>query len=243
MTPLCGLTGCRANSSASLNSWCLFQPKWQPVCSFFNTKGILVCWAKVIGLLSSYWTKIQMLLKLQKPVFGLFVLNLLNVLVNSVSCYIPGNSWRTSTCILLVYSNSSVWFRSKTVTWWPPSWFWSWMTSCGCWQTLSSKLWCSMPSPSVRLWRSLHSRGKAWPQKTRYQSVTFSTHRERLSYFLTFFSPLSVTLPIFPISSSSSCSCSNCVWMSHGVIFSPHACQNPIWCPICAHSMSFTVAF
>lgn len=170
MTPLCGLTGCRANSSASLNSWCLFQPKWQPVCSFFNTK----------------------------PVFGLFVLNLINVLVNSVSCYIPGNSWRTSTCILLVYSNSSVWFRSKTVTWWPPSWFWSWMTSCGCWQTLSSKLWCSMPSPSVRLWRSLHSRGKAWPQKTRYQSVTFSTHRERLSYFLTFFSPLSVTLPIFP---------------------------------------------
>lgn len=207
MTPLCGLTGCRANSransSASLNSWCLFQPKWQPVCSFFNTKGILVCWAKVIGLLNCYWTKtkIQMLLKLQNLYsVCLFFLNLINVLVNSVSCYIPGNSWRTSTCILLVYSSSSVWFRSKTVTWWPPSWFWSWMTSCGCWQTLSSKLWCSMPSPSVRLWRSLHSRGKAWPQKTRYQSGTFSTHRERLSYFLTFFPLFLSPSPFFHFS-------------------------------------------
>lgn len=69
-------------------------------------------------------------------------------------------------------SGCTIWkptcYRLRTATWWPPSWFWSWTTCCGCWLTRSSKPWCSTPNLSARPWKNLHSRERAWPQRTRW---------------------------------------------------------------------------
>ena len=73
-------------------------------------------------------------------------------------------------------------FRWRTVTWWPPSWSWSWTTCCGFWRTPSWRPWSSTPSPWAKPWRSQPSSARAWPQRTQRSVTHKHYHTHTLSH-------------------------------------------------------------